>query len=225
MQIFIVLAALLLTACTASLSSDNLDSTQRLKADARITLGMNYMQRSHMVKAKQNFQMALEHAPKYYRSHIAMARYFDTVSDYEKAHKWYKNALRSEPNNGQVLNDYGSFLCKRSQFKLAQMQFTKAMALDDYYHIADVYQNSALCWLKEGQPEQAITHFRHTLARDPNRPQTLLNLAKLEIEHGALNQALKHLDHFTTTFGQHPLSITLFNALEEKKSQKNQQTN
>ena len=91
-----------------------------------------------------------------------------------------KNALRSAPNNGQVLNDYGSFLCKRSQFKLAQMQFTKAMALDDYYHIADVYQNSALCWLKEGKPEQAITHFRHTLARDPNRPQTLLNLAKLK---------------------------------------------
>ncbi|CAM3628445.1 type IV pilus biogenesis/stability protein PilW [Vibrio aquimaris] len=179
------------------------------------------MQRSHMVKAKQNFQMALEHAPKYYRSHIALARYFDTVSDYEKAHKWYKSALRSEPNNGQVLNDYGSFLCKRSQFKLAQMQFTKAEALDDYYHIADVYENSALCWLKEGKPEQAIIHFRHTLARDPNRPQTLLNLAKLEIEHGELNQALKHLDHFTTTFGQHPLSIALFKTLEEKQSKTN----
>ena len=71
--------------------------------------------------------------------------------------------------------------------------------------------------VKRRKPEQAITHFRGTLARDPNRPQTLLNLAKLEIEHGALNQALKHLDHFTTTFGQHPLSITLLNVLEEKK--------
>ncbi|GLT17801.1 type IV pilus biogenesis/stability protein PilW [Vibrio zhanjiangensis] len=215
MRLFLSLTAAFLTACVSSSGEYDSHSKQQHKADARIELGMRYLQQSNMVKAKQNFQMALKHAPSYYRSQLAMARYFEAVSDYDQALKKYQNALESEPNNGQVLNDYGSFLCKRKKYQLAQAQLTKAVKQDDYFHIADSYENAALCWLKQNRPIEALASFRQAIAHDPKRPQTLLNLAKLEIEQGHLDAAKTHLHQFEIKFGQHPLLIMLLEELNQ----------
>ncbi|RSD29503.1 type IV pilus biogenesis/stability protein PilW [Vibrio pectenicida] len=217
MRVFIVFTIVFLTACVTTLNAPTVDSNQRLKADARIALGMRYLQQKNTVKAKKNLQMALEHAPKYYRSQLAMAHYLETVLEFEQAQKMYENAQRSEPNNGKTLNDYGSFLCKRSRYQLAQKQFAKAVTQPDYYRIADSYENAALCWLKEGKPSQAIVNLRLAMAHDPNRPQTLLNLAQLEIERGHFDAALAHINQFEHRFGQHPLSLTLLADIEKKK--------
>lgn len=48
-------------------------------AEARITLGLGYLQAGQWQRAKENLDLALKYAPKYYRAQNAMAFYYQKL--------------------------------------------------------------------------------------------------------------------------------------------------
>ncbi len=63
-------------------------------AEARITLGLSYLNAGDMMKARENLELAVQYAPDYYRSQTSLAYYYQQVEEDDLAEKAYKRALR-----------------------------------------------------------------------------------------------------------------------------------
>ncbi len=192
------------------------ESNEQEKAESRITLGLGYLENGNMVKAHENLEKALEHAPDYYRSMLAIAHYYDKVGETEKAYNAYDDALNEHEDNGHVLNNFGAFLCKIGEYEKADDYFVQATKAEQYYLIAASYENAGLCAIKYQNLYKAKQYFLRAIDHDPKRTRSLLQLAKLEIESGEFSQARVRLVKFQNEFGYQKASLKLLAELEKR---------
>ncbi|ENC6731296.1 type IV pilus biogenesis/stability protein PilW [Vibrio navarrensis] len=212
-----LLSFALLTGCvtiTEGQVTNNADPIDM--AESRIALGLGYLDNGAMVKAYDNLQQALNHAPDYYRAQLSMAHYYELVGENGKAQDLYRKAARQHPKNGNVLNNYGTFLCKQGDYTQADKLFNQAIAQPYYYLIPASYENAAFCALKAGFKAKAQTYFTRAIDYDRHRPKSILNLAKLEIEAGNYTQARLRLMRFHQSYGLQSPSLQLLIELEQK---------
>ncbi|MCQ9070615.1 type IV pilus biogenesis/stability protein PilW [Vibrio alginolyticus] len=197
-------------------------------AESRIALGLGYLDGGNMIRAHDNLQQALNHAPQYYRAQLSMAYYYETVGEDIKAEQMYKRSLRQHTKNGNVLNNYGTFLCKRGAFEKADQMFNRAIEQPYYYLIPASYENAAFCALKSQDKDKARYYFTRAIDHDPHRPKSILQLAKIEIDSGDYTEARIRLMRFNQMYGVKKPSLQLMIQLEraagnealEKKYQK-----
>ena len=197
-------------------------------AESRIALGLGYLDGGNMIRAHDNLQQALNHAPQYYRAQLSMAHYYETVGEDIKAEQMYKRSLRQHTKNGNVLNNYGTFLCKRGAFEKADQMFNRAIEQPYYYLIPACYENAAFCALKSQDKDKARYYFTRAIDHDPHRPKSILQLAKIEIDSGDYTEARIRLMRFNQMYGVKKPSLQLMIQLEraagnealEKKYQK-----
>lgn len=143
--------ALWLVACTNQTTQVDFNRSEAVKA--RINLALAYLEQSDFPKAKENIDKALEHDAKDYLPHSVLAYYYQQTGDSHKAEETYQQALelsKTQSKNNQVrpdvLNNYGTFLCKQKQFDKAYQQFETALTSQEaYYNQADTLENIALC--------------------------------------------------------------------------------
>ncbi|WP_321463279.1 type IV pilus biogenesis/stability protein PilW [uncultured Vibrio sp.] len=185
-------------------------------AKSRIALGLGYLERGSTIRAHDNLQQALNHAPNYYRAQLSMAHYYESVGEESKAEQMYKRALRQHSNNGNVLNNYGTFLCKRGEYKKADRMFTQAIEQPYYYLIPASYENAAFCALKSKDNDKARYYFTRVIEHDPHRPKSILQLAKLEIDSGEFTEARIRLMRFNQMYGVKKPSLKLMVELERE---------
>jgi type IV pilus assembly protein PilF len=72
----IFLVSLLVGCVTVTEQPANNQFDKIKAAEARISLGLNYLESRDMIRARENLEKAVSYAPKYYRSLIAMAHLF-----------------------------------------------------------------------------------------------------------------------------------------------------
>ncbi|OAJ92370.1 type IV pilus biogenesis/stability protein PilW [Vibrio bivalvicida] len=214
MRLISLALSLILSGCMAPTLHEISDARQR--SEARIALGVGYLEKGNMLKARENLEQAIEHAPNYYRAQLALAHYYEQVGELNSAEHFYNLAFKLHPKNGNVLNNYGTFLCKQGHYARADQYFNQAIAQPYYYLSSASYENAALCALKNQQTAQAIRYFKRALDYDPARPRSLLTLAKLEIEAGSFNDARLRLLKFQQRYGLQKPSLRLLVELERK---------
>ena len=185
-------------------------------AETRVALGLGYLEQGNMLKARENFEKAMKHAPNYYRSQLSMAHYYETVGEPQAADKVYRRAMRQQPNNGNVLNNYGTFLCKQGEYDKADDYFNRAIQQPYYYLISGSYENAAFCALKSGDSIKAKEYFERTLDHDPNRARSILQLAQIEIEQYEFTDARIRLMKLHQRYGLRKPSLLLLIELETK---------
>lgn len=210
------LACLLSGCVTVSEQAANSQYDKQKAAEARIVLGLGYLEAGDMMKAKENLERAVQHAPDYYRALNSIAFYYQQVGETEQAEEVYKRALRKSPKNGDVLNNYGAFLCKRGDFEQADKYFNRAIEQPYYYLVSASYENAGMCAEKSGDTAKARYYFARSLDHEPNRYLSLLKLAKLEVEQGELNKARRRLVNFHQKRGYLPQSLALLIDLENQ---------
>ncbi len=187
-------------------------------AESRIALGLGYLDGGNMIRAHDNLQQALNHAPQYYRAQLSMAHYYETVGEDIKAEQMYKRSLRQHTKNGNVLNNYGTFLCKRGAFEKADQMFNRAIEQPYYYLIPASYENAAFCALKSQDKDKARYYFTRAIDHDPHRPKSILQLAKIEIDSGDYTEARIRLMRFNQMYGVKKPSLQLMIQLERAAS-------
>lgn len=75
----------------------------------------------------------------------------------------YQLALKLAPQNSEVLNNYGAFLCGLGQYVPAQQQFNAAAQSADYGEAADSLESAGYCFFKAGGDAQARTLLMRAL--------------------------------------------------------------
>lgn len=147
-RLFLLVFSLILAACSVQ-SPAPADFDKQQAAKARVELGLGYLNRQNPTQAKLNFDKALSYAPDYYLVHAALAYYYQRQGDVAQAERAYLSAIKADKKQGDVYNNYGTFLCSQGKFEQAYTQFQHALNTPDYYHQADTYENIALCALSE----------------------------------------------------------------------------
>lgn len=194
-----VLASLTLSGCVTV--TELPQSTATEMADARIELGLSYLQQGNRSKARENLYRARQHAEEYYRAQLALAHYFDQVGDIAAARKLYQQAARQHPSNGDVLNNFGVFLCKQTHYKAAESWFKRALQQPDYHQQAATLENAALCAEQSGNKRRAVEYFSRTVEYDPARTSAWLQLIRLQIQLGEKSAAHDTARQFRHYFG------------------------
>lgn len=141
-------------------------------ADARIALGLGYLDAGNRLKAKENLELAIKYAPNYYRSLNSIAYYYQLVGEVKLAEDAYKKAIRESPENSELLNNFGVFLCRLGHYREADTYFNRAIKQPLNYLIADSFENAAICSLKSGDKEQAKHYLERSLDYEPARQTT-----------------------------------------------------
>lgn len=185
-------------------------------AEARIALGLGYLENGSMIKARENLEKALQHAPDYYRSQLSMAHYYEAVGENDYARTMYRTALSEHPKNGNVLNNFGTFLCKQGEYDTADQYFRRAVEQPYYYLISASYENAGLCALKAGKTDNAREYFKRAIDHDPNRLLSILQLTKMEIEAGDYTPARLRLMDLNQRYGYQKASLKLLIELEKR---------
>ena len=122
----------LLSACVSH--SDTSDFDKQAAAKARVELALGYLQQQNSSQAKLNLDKALSYAPKYSLVHAALAYFYQQQGDVEHAKQAYLTAIKLDDKQGDVLNNFGAFLCAQGEYQAAYKQ-------------SDTYENLALCAL------------------------------------------------------------------------------
>lgn len=209
------LLLLFLVGCvTVTNNQDESKSDPIEMAESRVTLGLGYLDQGNMSRARENLQKALQHAPRYARAQLAMAHYYQSVGEIEAAKKIYRSALNEHPRNGDVLNNYGAFLCRQEEYKEADKYFNLAVKQPNYFLVATTYENAAFCALKNEDSEQATYYFKRAIDHDPLRARSILQLARLEIEQERFTEARIRLMRYHQQFGYQVNSLQLLIELE-----------
>lgn len=213
---FLVLIAL--TGCVSVTEGESLKvkANPIAMSESRIALGLGYMEQENMVRARENLELAIQHAPSYYRARLSMAHYYEKVGEVDEAMKEYKSALRLDSNNGNVLNNYGTFLCKQGNYDQADRYFNKAIDQPFYYLVSASYENAGFCALKSGDSEQAKYYFTRALDHEPNRIKSTLQLAKIEVSQRQFRDARLRLFKFHQRYGYQIPSLQILVELESK---------
>lgn len=155
-----------------------------MAANANIQLGMNYLQDGHVETAKQKLLLALELAPKYPPAWYTMAYYLEVTGNIQKANQYYLQAIRLAPKNGDVKNNYGTFLCHVGKAKASIPYFIAATQDPTYIETSAAYENAGLCALLIPDIQQAKEYFNKALMNDPNRTRSLFELATINEQQG-----------------------------------------
>lgn len=166
------LLGLLLAGCASQPVQTEFDRSEAVKA--RVNLALAYLEQHDFPKARENIDKALAHNEKDYLPHSVLAYYYQLVGEVENATNAYDKALSLSQSHPDVLNNYGTFLCKQGNFDEAYRQFETALeSKQPYYHQADTLENIALCAYSTKHHEKQHDAMRRLEKLSPEKAQQL----------------------------------------------------
>ncbi|OOF53388.1 type IV pilus biogenesis/stability protein PilW [Rodentibacter trehalosifermentans] len=149
-----VIFPLIFSACVSQSVSPDFNKQQAAKA--RVELALGYLQQNNFPQAKQNLDKALEHDSNYYLVHSALAYFYQLQGEPNAARQAYLQAIKLDNKQGDIHNNFGTFLCGQGEFEGAYEEFERALTSPHYYRQADTYENMALC--AHGSNQMAAYH-------------------------------------------------------------------
>jgi type IV pilus assembly protein PilF len=188
-RIIILLICFFLSACSSMQNNDQAAAKKLRVAKVNTQLGMAYIQRHDLQRAKQKLITALADDPKLPEAWYAMGYYMEITGDTENAKKYYQKSVDLSPKAGDVQNNFGTYLCRHGDYNGAIKHFMLAVQDMSYLDTASAYENAGLCALKIPDKRLALEYFNRALMEDPNHPNALIEAANLNYEQKNYHEA------------------------------------
>lgn len=208
------LALLIIGACATSPNDpDDLSESQRA-AEFNTSLGLEYMNRGQYEVALGKLKKAMREDPDYAPAQTVTAILYEQIGEEELAGKHYRNAYEADPDDGDVNNNYGTYLCKTGHKDKAMGHFMKA--LDDPFYSSPVVAltNAGTCALGEGDLAEADEFLRSALQIEPEFPDALVAMASLNIKQQNYLKARAFIQRYEDVASHDPASLLLAYQME-----------
>ena len=101
----------------------------------------------------------------------------------------YAKAAELAPDRGDVLNNYGAWLCAHGRPAESLVWFDRALQAPGYTTPASALANAGGCALEAGQSERATPDLRRALEIDPVNAYALESMARSEYAQGRYFEA------------------------------------
>jgi len=193
------------------------ESEERRRARIRVELAANYYQQGNYPVALQELRQALEADPDYAMAHGMLGLLQMDLGEHAAADASFQRALRLAPNDSDLNNNYGWFLCQTGRPKESIDYFMKAVRNPLYMTPARPFHNAGICSLRMGDEKAAEDYFLRSFQIDPRNAVAMYNLAEIYLKRGDMERARLYSYRLSTTY--EPSAQTLWLALRiERKA-------
>lgn len=221
MRILILsLVVLFASACTADKAAQKRDA--RL-VEIHTQLAAGYMQRDQLDIALQELDKALDIDSEDAQANSVMALVQARLKNPEKADKYFRRAVASEPNNSEVQNNYGAFLCEQGRLDEAVERFNKALANRLYKTPELANLNAGLCLMKKPAAAAASRYFKAALEINPRFAPALLEMSKINLNSGQTLSARGYMQRYFEVAKESPETLWLAIRIERALGNKDLQ--
>lgn len=199
----VVLIALAAAGCASQSTVETRPVTDSGGADARrrsevhTALAGEYYARGNFAVALSEARLALKDDSTYYAAHNMLALIYMELREDVLARESFDHALRISPNNPEVLNNFGWFLCLRSEVQRGMDMMVRAASDTQYASPEKAWLSAGLCLRRVGRNNEAEDAFRRAVLIRPDLIGALYNLALINYERGAMKDAENYLMRYT----------------------------
>lgn len=181
----VLLAASLVVGLSACISSTTgrarTEPNEENAAQQYYELGARYYRSGKYTIARDRLLLALDFSPRMAIAHSTLALTYEQLDVPRLAAEHHELAVRSEPRNVDVRNNYAVFLCRLDRFDDAREQFDRVAAIADNDNAETSLTNAGACMMQKPDFEQAEVYFREALERRRDHPEALLQLVTLKL--------------------------------------------
>jgi type IV pilus assembly protein PilF len=194
-----ILVAALLAGCVAQttvetrLVQDAQTIDARRRAEIHASLASQYYQRGNFVVALEETRLSLKDDPTYYPALNVRALVFMELREDAQARTAFEQALALAPNDPDILNNFGWFLCLRGEDARGMEYFRRVQADAMYTTPEKALLNAGLCARIAGRNAEAEDYLRRAVVFKPDLAGALYSLAELLYEKGAYKEAENYL--------------------------------
>ena len=161
----------------------------RRRADIRLQLAASYYQQRQYAIAIDEAKQALSLNPNATAAYGLLALIYMDLDDRPQAEANFMRALSMEPDNPEINNNYGWFLCRTGREQRSLEYFQRASANKLYATPALPLQNAGVCMMQVKDYKAAETYLRQSFERDATSPVVKFQLARLYLTTRQLERA------------------------------------
>lgn len=216
-RILVTLLPFALSVLAACASSPSVSQEEARKAaQTNTALGRQYMERGQYEIAMEKLKRAVAHDKTYAPAHTMFAILYETLGQADDAEREYRLALRYDPDDGEVNNNYGAFLCTSGREREATRYFEAALQDPFYATPAIALSNAGSCALAAGDLDKAESFLRQSLEHDGELASALLPMAQVSYDKGSFLRARAFLQRYEAVGPMNEESLSLGYRIEQQ---------
>lgn len=186
-RIFFLLIVMSLYGCASSQSGGSLaelptssDQTSNQKrAIIRLQLAVGYYQQHQLEVALDEIKLALSADPNFADAYSMRALIYMEMDQMPLAEENFLRAIKLAPNNPDLSNNYGWFLCQNGRENQSISYFEAALRNRSYQSPAKALHNAGVCSLKLKEQKIAEKYFMQAFKIEPDNLSVTVNLANI----------------------------------------------
>jgi type IV pilus assembly protein PilF len=168
----------------ASESGDDRRDQAATAARLNAQLAIGYLKQGDVATAREKVDKALRENERDSAVQTAAALVYERLQEREVADRHYAQAIKLEPKNPELQNNYAVFQCRNGRSADGQKLFEAAARNPAYTTPEVAYANAGVCARSGGDKAKAETYFRRALDLRSDFPDALLQLADLSFQKG-----------------------------------------
>lgn len=185
-------------------------------AFGQVQLARQHLQAGRLPEAEKLLRDALRSDARSADAHTVLALVLDRTGRARDAGSHYRRAVELAPARGEVLNNYGVWLCGQGQLDESLSWFERAAAAPGYPTLAMALANAGTCALRAGQSDRAERDLRRAVGIDPRNPVALGALAELAFQAGRMLEARAFIERRLAAAPADGASLLLASQIEQK---------
>ncbi len=182
---------------------------------SHIQLGLAYIERNNMERARKKLNRALELDPESAGAHAALGLVYQKEGENSLAESQFVKSLKFDPAFTRGRTYYAAFLYSQGRFQEAFNQFEAASQDTEFASRAQVFSNMGLCASKLGNHGEALKAYEKSLVLNADQPDLLISVVNLQINEQNYAAAQRYFNQFlrmvsaSTGVTHTPLSLYL----------------
>ena len=199
---------------TGTLSGESGDPRNRARIHTE--LASAYFERGNMGVALEELRVAISADPSYAPAYNVLGLVHMDLRENAVAQQHFERGLSLAPNDPDLNNNYGWFLCQTGREERSIAYFLAALKNPLYNTPARSYVNAGICSMKMNNERDAFDYFQRALRNEPDNLQALLNLASIQYKRGQLESARAFVGRFNKLVEPTAESLWLALRIERK---------
>jgi type IV pilus assembly protein PilF len=175
-------------------SSSFAQTDKQKRARIRLQLAAGYYEQHQIAIALDEVRQALQTDPDFADAYSVRGLIYMDMGEARLAEENFLQAIKLAPNNPDIGNNYGWFLCQNGHADRSIAYFEATLKSRAYQSPAKALNNAGVCSLKLKDVVAAERYFIRAFQFDPGNLTTSVNLAKIYYERRDYERARFYID-------------------------------
>jgi len=167
-------------------------------SNTRMELAAAYLGRGQATDALDQVKQALQAKPENPAAYGLRGLIYAALGDPEMADDSFRHAMQLAPHDGDLMHNYGWFLCQQRRYIDADAQFNLAIAEPSYRAAPRTLLVQGICQARAGKPQDAERTLSHAYELDPTNPTIAVNLTEVLYRNGQYERARFYIRRVNT---------------------------